>query len=158
MDKLCTICKKNFRYVFPGGKPWYWCRECLRENRKEYSLKNKEKISLRNKEWFKENRARAYEFNKKSRQKRRLNVLKAYSGEIPSCACCGESYLEFLTIDHMNGGGKTHRKTLGDGGQTLYSWLKNNNYPPGFRVLCYNCNSCYGHYNYCPHQKIINKN
>lgn len=67
------------------------------------------------------------------------------------CACCGEDAIEFLSIDHINGGGHKHRKKTG-GGTSFYLWLKRNNYPPGFQVLCYNCNQAKGYYGKCPHQ------
>jgi hypothetical protein len=35
----------------------------------------------------------------------------------------------------------------------LYLWLKRNNYPTGFRVLCHNCNLAIGFYGYCPHHR-----
>jgi len=83
----------------------------------------------------------------------RLQVLTHYSnGETPSCACCGETYIEFLAIDHVDGGGTKHRKEIKvNGGTGFYQWLKQNNYPEGFRVLCHNCNFALGHYGYCPH-------
>lgn len=36
-------------------------------------------------------------------------------------------------------------------GSRFYVWLKKNNYPPGFQILCYNCNCAKGHFGYCPH-------
>lgn len=71
------------------------------------------------------------------------------------CACCGVSYLEFLGIDHILGGGNQQRKKLfshGGGGSKFYRWLMSNNFPPGFRVLCNNCNNSLGNFGYCPHQ------
>lgn len=44
----------------------------------------------------------------------------------------------FLSLDHVNGGGHRQRRELGGGG--FWTWLAKNNYPPGFRVLCHNCN------------------
>lgn len=84
-------------------------------------------------------------------KKNRVEVINNYGGK---CACCSESILEFLSIDHINGGGKQHRKEIGGGGNTFYRWLKRNNYPEGFRVLCNNCNMSIGFYGYCPHQKL----
>lgn len=69
---------------------------------------------------------------------RRLEGLRHYSGGDPRCACCGESTLAFLAIDHVNGGGWKQYKELGVGG--FWSWLRKNNYPEGFQVLCHNCN------------------
>jgi hypothetical protein len=34
----------------------------------------------------------------------------------------------------------------------LYHYLRKHNYPPGFRVLCHNCNMAFGHFGRCPHE------
>jgi hypothetical protein len=73
-----------------------------------------------------------------ARQKGRLEALQAYSSETPSCACCGEQMLVFLSLDHVNGGGGRQRKETGGGG--FYTWLRRHDYPAGFQVLCHNCN------------------
>jgi hypothetical protein len=65
------------------------------------------------------------------------------------CSCCGESEPEFLTIDHIDGGGYQHKKETNG---KLYPWLVRNNFPEGFRVLCYNCN-CGRKTGPCPHEK-----
>ena len=83
------------------------------------------------------------------RELKRL-VLNNYSENNLRCSCCGETELEFLTINHINGGGVYHRKQLGGG--NFYRWLKRNNYPEGYNVLCSNCNSSLGYYGYCPHR------
>lgn len=78
------------------------------------------------------------------RQRRRTKVLAAYGS---ACACCSESSVPFLTIDHINGGGTAHVRMVGD----LYAWLIRNQFPAGFRVLCFNCNMAVGARGYCPH-------
>lgn len=76
-----------------------------------------------------------------------------------SCACCGESRREFLCIDHINGGGNKHRKSIGNQlGIGFYRWLRNNNWPQGFRTLCHNCNMALGFSGYCPHDRERNHN
>src|SRR3990172_5963982 len=40
----------------------------------------------------------------------RREVLDHYGG---ACACCGETTLEFLSLDHKNGGGTKHRNEIG---------------------------------------------
>ena len=80
-------------------------------------------------------RRRAREWNKKAKR----TLFEAYGGA--RCACCGEEVLAFLTIDHINGGGRAAQAKTGRGGQRLYLWLRRNNYPSGFRVLCFNCNA-----------------
>jgi len=65
-------------------------------------------------------------------------VMGNYGGK---CVSCGETHLEFLTIDHINNDGATHRKEVG-WGVRFYRWLIKNNFPQGdFQALCYNCNS-----------------
>lgn len=73
----------------------------------------------------------------------------AYGGY--ECACCGETTKEFLQLDHVNNDGAEHRRAIG--GLTIYAWLKKANYPPGFQVLCANCNHAKGHYGECPHKR-----
>lgn len=81
---------------------------------------------------------------------KKLKALQHYSqSEIPFCACCKIENLEFLTFDHINGGGSQHRKTVKD----MAWWLNREKFPPGFRVLCLNCNGAMGFYGYCPHQR-----
>jgi predicted restriction endonuclease len=80
----------------------------------------------------------------------RKKVLNHYGHR---CACCGERRYEFLSIDHINGGGNKHRKEIGNG--KIYLWLIKNSYPEGFQVLCCNCNQAKGHYGYCPHEKDL---
>lgn len=86
--------------------------------------------------------------------KRRVLVLQHYSGSLrPFCSCCGESHLEFLSIDHVDGGGgKMRREKIHGPASSFMLWLVRNNFPPGFRVLCHNCNLALGFYGRCPHQ------
>jgi hypothetical protein len=79
----------------------------------------------------------------------RDDVFAAYGGY--HCACCGEPEPVFLEIDHINNDGAAHRKLLKGGGRHLYNWLRTNKYPPGFQVLCANCNRA-KRFGICPHQ------
>jgi hypothetical protein len=79
----------------------------------------------------------------------RLLVLKHYGGDPPRCACCGEAFAEFLSLDHIAGGGRQHRKTIAT---RWWEWIIRNKFPDTFRVLCHNCNQAIGVYGYCPHQ------
>jgi hypothetical protein len=82
-------------------------------------------------------------------RKMKLAVIEAYGRR---CDCCGENRFEFLTIDHVKGGGNRHRRKIGTPFQ-FYCWLRRNNYPKdAFRLLCYNCNMSVGHFGYCPHR------
>lgn len=88
---------------------------------------------------------------KKQNEAQKLEIIEAYGGQ---CACCGEANPGFLTIDHVNNDGKTHRDEVGSG-HGVYRWLKKNGFPQeGFQLLCFNCNSG-RHINggTCPHKE-----
>lgn len=72
-------------------------------------------------------------------------VLEHYSGGAAQCAKCGFDDIRALCIDHINGNGAEHRRTMNTtssrgAGTAIYTWLRKNNYPSGFQVLCSNCN------------------
>jgi hypothetical protein len=94
----------------------------------------------------------------KRRIKIRIQALKIYGGENPSCYCCGENKYEFLALDHINDNGNEQRKKSQGGSTALLIWLKKNNWPSGLRVCCYNCNLAREFYGTCPHKVENYKN
>lgn len=78
----------------------------------------------------------------------RAKALQVYG---KSCACCGEARVEFLQIDHIDNSGARHRKE-DPSSKDLAIWLQKNNYPPGFRTLCSNCNWARRRDGPCPHE------
>lgn len=92
-------------------------------------------------------------FNLEWRRKNKIAALSGYSKDgIPRCSCCGETTLEFLTIDHVNKDGGQERKKSHGGGKIHRKIIKEG-WPDIYRVLCFNCNCSYGFFGYCPHQK-----
>jgi hypothetical protein len=92
---------------------------------------------------------------KRRRQaKLRDRVFAAYGG--PTCRCCGESHVEFLEIDHVNDDGRNHRRRI-KAARSLYTWLRANKFPPGFQVLCRNCNMAKHRLGVCPHERDRNE-
>ena len=81
----------------------------------------------------------------RQRQATRLAVLHHYGGE---CACCSEQQHEFLTIDHIDGGGREHRRMVERRGYPFYAWLRREGFPSGFRVLCWNCHMAHSQRHY----------
>lgn len=59
-----------------------------------------------------------------------------------ACACCGSEH--DLTIDHVNGDGKEHRREFSRSWQAIYRWLINTGFPEGFQTLCRPCNASKG--------------
>lgn len=123
------------------------------ENARKYRANNKAKMKAYHDKSMSKPHIR--EHNRTSVNRRhnelRMKALIAYSGAQPYCACCGENHVEFLAIDHINGNGAAERKVLS--GQALLLKLETQSYPPGYRVLCHNCNCSLGFYGYCPHDK-----
>jgi hypothetical protein len=79
----------------------------------------------------------------------RMAALQAYGGTPPRCVCCNETEVTFLVIDHIGGGGGEQRRLIGK--NRVNAWLRLNDYPPGYRVLCHNCNFA-EHNGGCPHK------
>lgn len=105
--------------------------------------------------WKERHPDRVKKFQAITRRRRKATVMNHYGGTPAICACCGESAIEFLTIDHIDGRGSEHRDKIGRDGSSLYVWLIRNGFPEGFQVLCMNCNFSKGHYGYCPHRPEI---
>ena len=79
------------------------------------------------------------QYHQDQRKQLKLDALAAYGG--PQCAGCPEHDPAILEIDHIDGGGRQHRLAEHiEGGIAFYQWLKQHNYPAGYRVLCPTCN------------------
>ncbi len=126
MDEFCKRAdrKNGFRCV---------CLNCKRLYSNEHYLKNKDMYRKSRRDWY---------------QRLKINIFEHYGS---TCVCCGEKRKEFLALDHINGGGNKHRKEIGVG-ERIYSWVRKNNYPPLFQILCHNCNMAKGIYGECPHE------
>lgn len=105
--------------------------------------------------WRAANPERERANKKRWRDKARRECLEHYGGTPPTCACCGEAEQAFLVLDHINGGGNAERRTATHGrgaGPLFYATLRKRGWPPGYRVLCWNCNAATSIYGQCPHQ------
>ena len=139
-EGVCTTCGKIRKSNF------LQCESCIQERRESYHKHGKR--------WYAEmpNKEEYLQFQRDYKHQAKQEVLDAYGNK---CACCGETNWFFLTIDHVNNDGAEHRKTVKPGTQ-FYIWLKKNNFPPEFRILCWNCN-CGRRMNggICPHQNVV---
>jgi len=116
-------------------------REMYRKATKEYSerIKGTEVGNNRKKyvaEWLKRYTA-----------KLRKEIITAYGSK---CACCGETEVLFLEIDHVNNDGAKDRKVQE---RTFYLQIIRNNFPPIYQLLCCNCNKGkFLNKGVCPHK------
>lgn len=152
----CAICGMECERTGHGQK---YCKACAYEymltRHRKWHLDNPErskeisrKTSVRNREYI-------YAKSKERRAKLRLEVLNYYSNGLLRCECCGDTHTEFLAIDHINGNGKKHRQDIRRSGTEFFRWLRQHDYPGGYRVLCHNCNQAKGYYGYCPHEREV---
>lgn len=162
---LDTGFRKYVAYNYKGRDIYtYRCLLCQGERSKGRYSEEKKQATY---QWRKDHpedlakiQKRCYEkhgeaYKKQMKQRRealRLRVLQHYSSETPSCACCQEKNIEFLCLDHINNDGAEHRKELKKKTEGYWSWVERNGYPPGYRVLCHNCNHTYAVFGNCPHQ------
>lgn len=120
-----------------------WRQNNLRKVR-TYQVKDRWKRKEKKKQYDRMYYHEQKNIRKTERDRIRLDVLKHYSHGILECSLCGYDIIEALDIDHIYGGGNKHRENLfgktESAGFGFYKWLKKNNYPDGFRVLCKNCN------------------
>jgi hypothetical protein len=131
--KYCPICdlwkpRTEFHKNGRGG----YCKACLVPKKAAEYQRDREQILAR---------------ESARRHSLRLEMIAAYGDR---CACCGEARQEFLSIEHVNGGGKAHQRRTGN---VLFD-LKKRGWPKdGFTLLCFNCNCGKGRLGVCPHER-----
>lgn len=101
------------------------------------------------------------------RLKLRAEVFQAYGGAKCACEKCPEHenpHIQLLTVNHVGGGGTRHRVSIGGhripgggitfGGYHTYAWLRKHGFPPGYNILCWNCQwGVHTNHGICPHME-----
>ncbi len=160
-DRFCIICTKND--AREGRVNCQQCADYLRGFQKAQRAKLKSEGKCYRCKKIKEDkgkvcciRCREEQTSEARARYARLKeeVFLAYGGFV--CACCGETERLMLTIDHVNNDGASHRKCLSETSKDnsiVFRWMKKNNFPPGFQVLCFSCNlGKYHNGGVCPHK------
>lgn len=117
---------------------YYNHKEEFKVRRTNYSLKNREYLNLKNRELYNRKKDIIKKQHARTRFLYRKNALDAYGGQI--CVKCGDTRFAVLTFHHTNHDGAEHRRNGVGSGLSFILWLRRNNYPEGFQVLCQNCN------------------
>lgn len=153
--KRCPRCEKvksvdefykRKKYKIPSREYQDLCKPC-------YLLRCKDSWNKRKTSQGHLNKMKEYYQNvtKVRRMKERLDVIYHYGSK---CACCGESNIKFLTLDHVNNDGAEQRKRDGNIQSDLPRYIIKNDYPSDIQVLCLNCNSGrYHNKGICPHKE-----
>lgn len=108
------------------------CKKCHKKENKKYRDKHPDRV---------------YQKELDAKTALKIEVFSRYgegtircAGKKPSGEPCDFSDLRALTIDHVHGKGNEHRRSIGrSAGPDFYRWLRENDYPEGFQVLCMNC-------------------
>ncbi len=170
MKKRCSKCGRN-RTV--NNKTFQWakrsdrkhgswvqpCKDCKSVAHRARYAKNPEKYREHTRRWIRNN----IRYNR-DRQRERTQMLRmmclthyARDGEI-MCECCGESELDFMTLDHPRNDGAKHRDKLGMSGPMFYRWLIKHKFSKKLRILCFNCNISRSMRGSCPHDRAKTPN
>lgn len=158
-------------------------KQLNREAAARYRERNREQYNQRMRDWREQNRDRAREMSREWRNRKlasatpeeaaairavesaktkrnqdrcRDEVFAAYGGY--KCRCCGESERLFLSIDHVENNGAEERKSglYRSSGTAFYLWLRKSGFPPGYQVLCMNCQvGKHKNGGVCPHQRKV---
>jgi len=166
MIKSCTKCRQDKsiesftkdKTKIDGLRPS--CRECEksyywhgggRERSKLFREQYPEKQKAYQRRGYRKNHEKRLQIAKERRMKLRMEAYNAYGGSV--CACCGETNMGFLSIDHINGTTRTARALQLKEGGSIYGWLKKHSYPADYQILCFNCNLGRARNNgICPHK------
>lgn len=176
VDRLCEFCSRTFQ---PTGRNAGRERFCTKECRVKFFNRGQLgslveiacvscgvmfmpqrsnaracSVACREKAWhrqdYEKNKQKCSQNAKAIAKKRRHETIQAYGGK---CVCCGETHEEFLTIDHVYGGGAKERRLYGG---CIYARLKRLGFPKDdYRCLCMNCNWSFGKWGYCPHKEKV---
>jgi hypothetical protein len=116
---------------------------------REYNLRWEERHPGKREEMNRRTRERlGPEYWREKHQALKRSMVEAYGGK---CQCCGEAEIEFLSLDHVGGGGNQHRKAVGS--SRVIRDLRDAGWPQeGYRILCMNCNIATKYGRQCPHQ------
>lgn len=158
--KRCSECKAEKPFTSFGldrcaanGRRSF-CLSCSSVVRKRYY--NSEKRSADTKRWrAKKGPGYADAWKAKSTEYKnglRAKVVSAYGGR---CTCCGEDEPLFLTLEHLNGDGRQHRKIRAY--QSIFLDIIKAGFPDSFTILCINCNmGKFRNKGICPHKTKTN--
>lgn len=135
--RTCKYCGMEYpisSFKKSEGYITHKCRKCYNLTQKRYKASARKRRASDPKYLSRRN------FDARRQAARtRSRVIGHYSGGSMRCSWCHEDDYMVLTIDHINNDGAAHRKN-GVVGSRLYRFLVKNKFPPGFDVLCMNCN------------------
>lgn len=130
----CAICHRTKINAYRKTSETY------QNYRQEYQTTEKYKQCAKECRETNEAKKRHREKERERRKQTKQNIIAHYSNQTMCCAICKFDDIRALSVDHIEGGGNKHRKSLNfKAGHQFYNWLVQNKFPEGFRILCMNC-------------------
>lgn len=124
------------------------CAKCYH---KKYKAEHHDRMLELNRAYYARNPKRFNDRIKDRNKKRRAQMIQDLGGK---CACCGETELIFLCLDHIKGGGRREYEKGGGPNGIWKRAIKEGLPRDKYRILCWNCNAALGLYGYCPHSNL----
>jgi len=101
--------------------------------------------------WRQKNKVHCNKLYRERILRLRMRVINGYGGK---CACCGETEIKFLSIDHkFNGKGNPAKRHPNS--RAMYWYILREKFPDNMQILCHNCNFSKGAYGKCPHEDMF---
>lgn len=160
--KKCTICGRklspnefNKNSKAKDGLHSY-CKQCQSDKRKKYYQGHKEEERLKRSEWRKKNLDRDREANRKwiknnpekykeiwqrTNRQYKEKVLSIVGDGKLKCARCGCDKIEFLEVNHQNGGGAQEYKHGGNNKKMYAMIVSGERGTEDLNILCKPCNN-----------------
>ncbi len=132
----CYQCGDPAKRLPSQGKRGVLCRGCKSTSSKARYKAKRTDIIQTTALWKLQNRDRCNQSARKKYAERKAASIAAYGGQCP----CGEANIEFLVIDHIGDNGAEDRRIWKSKVSDIHTWLEKQGYPPGYQVLCGNCN------------------
>lgn len=143
---VCTGCGCNlpdtrfYRRKERGGQLYRHCKDCHRRLTSAWINARPETRRAYSRQWGKRLRIRTLRVVARSRN--------------PQCSCCGETEVDFLVIDHMNGGGSKESASYGNHREFYQGIVQGKRDTSDLQILCANCNTAKGRAGTCPHHRV----
>ena len=126
------------------------CREYAKTHKRK--PRSSEQTRYYNKLYRTRHRERSLANGRRYNRQMKTAIITKYGG---ACACCNESRIEFLSLDHIGGrgAGAAHRRSFKHTRAVYRDVLNGPTDNTKYQILCMNCNTSYGFHGYCPHKE-----
>lgn len=91
-------------------------------------------------QWRRENPGKAAAYTNRMHLSYKESAINMYSNGDACCKFCRQADIDVLCLDHIDNDGVKQRLLNPRRGHDLYRWLRLNDYPGNYQVLCFNCN------------------